>query len=401
MKIKTFYPYVTLFATIDLIVNTGLIWSSLQLTGSPLIIGLILSIATLVPFVFKQLMSRLDKRPRKLFSLRFAFLSRIVGYAVIGLTFMALSKVNVSMIILAAFISGIINFISLSHFETQNTLYVLQEQIHKKLAARVIETAIQIGACAGSFFGGVLIDYLSLPHFMTLVASLAIVFSLLALMGLPKPSTLSAAPAEKQQSATPAPCKPSRYDAWLVIIFALGLGIIGFHIGSFNILVPVVYQKINLWSASLLGSASAAAGAGAFLASLSPNSKRWVPLCGLLIAVSDGVVVFSKVAWISIGICFILGFCINYIRIAIRERLIHLSTDEHLAHRIASLSMFNYLFLRGLSPLLVSGLVSGYLFGIEHAALTFVIIGTLSGFMLILPFMLTLQRGQAAEVSHA
>lgn len=54
-QLLPFYAVVTLFAGADMGLMIGLFWSSLQITGSPLTLGLVLCISVLLPFTLQRL----------------------------------------------------------------------------------------------------------------------------------------------------------------------------------------------------------------------------------------------------------------------------------------------------------------------------------------------------------
>ncbi|TRX14880.1 hypothetical protein FNF07_27060 [Trinickia caryophylli] len=143
-----------------------------------------------------------------------------------------------------------------------------------------------------------------------------------------------------------------------VTALLLGLGLIGFHIGAFNSMLPLTYREVNGWDATAFGLASAVAGLGAFLAaSVSGLPGNRIIVAALLVA-ADAMLVYSGRYELSCAAAFVLGFLTNLLRIHLRERLIALARTPDDASWIGSRSAYAALSLQALSPLLLSLLAS-------------------------------------------
>jgi hypothetical protein len=344
-KLFSFYSLTGLFVFLDLSLLTGVIWQTIKEQGNALAIGVILSIASLLPFFLKKF---LISRFKIHISFKTACVTRVLFF--LALFFASTSNnLNLYFIFAVGIGYGVVNFLTLSTMEFINTCFVLEKQISAKLGARVMQASQQFGACFGSMLGGYLIGSLEVNSFFKLNFALSILIGVLGFL-LAKWLT----PCVQNSSSVEQVVEPSKHMLKAGLLLCIALGFIGFHIGSFNILVPVVYQNVYGWSAAILGSTNGMAGVGALIATLIPNRALPAIFLGFFIFILDGVLMFSGVQKLAILSGFCIGFCINYARIAVKEKLIHLSINKAEAERLASVSTLYFVFFQGSAPIIAS-----------------------------------------------
>ena len=344
-KLFSFYSLTGLFVFLDLSLLTGLIWQTIKEEGNALAIGVILSIASLLPFVLKKFLIAKFKIQ---ISFKMACIIRVLFFAIlliIGTT----NEPKLYFIFAVGICYGVVNFLTLSSMEFINTCFCLSKEISAKAGARVMQASQQFGACFGSMLGGFLIGNWEVSHFFKLNFTLSI---LVGIVGFLAAKWLT--PSAQTSSSNAQIVQPSKHMLKAGFLLCIALGFIGFHIGSFNILVPVVYQNVYGWSATILGSTNGMAGVGALLATLIPNRALPAIFFGFFIFILDGILMFSGLQKLAILSGFFIGFSINYARIAIKERLIHLSINKEEAERLASISTLYFLFFQASAPIIAS-----------------------------------------------
>jgi len=355
-----FFSIVALFTGLDMAMVIAMVWSSMKVTGSTLTLGLVLCISTAAPFALEQWARHRGRaRPPNLARL---MLIRIGGFALVWLGAGAGMSGLLTGFIAMALVVGMLDYFTVSTLEAHNTGLVLAGRCSSEQAARAMQTAVQIGAFAGAFLGGWALDRWDMPQVLSWVSALAAV-SALALITLPRPVRAAAgtaapgAPAAVRQPGLPP-------GAWMVL---WSLGMVGFHIGAFNSLVPIVFHQLRDWTASDFGMVSGLAGIGAFLAAVLPLSRWPWPLFLLATLLADAAIVLGHAVDMALAGAFVLGFSINFLRIRFRRVLIELANDQDAADRLAARSAFFYLMLQAAAPLLLATLTSSSLWGSRSA----------------------------------
>ena len=346
-KLFSFYSLTGLFVFLDLSLLTGIIWQTIKEEGNALAIGVILSIASLLPFILKKFLIAKFKIH---ISFKTACIVRVLFFGSL-LLFSSSNEPNLYFIFAVGIGYGVVNFLTLSTMDFINTCFVLEKQVSAKAGARVMQASQQFGACFGSVLGGFLIGNLQVSTFFKLNFALSI---LIGIIGFALAKWLTPELQAGTTSSGEAISQPSKNMLKAGLLLCMALGFIGFHIGSFNILVPVVYQNVYGWSATILGSTNGMAGVGALLATLIPNRAAPAILLGFLIFILDGILMFSGTQKLAIASGFCIGFCINYARIAVKEKLIHLSINKEEAERLASVSTLYFLFFQASAPIIAS-----------------------------------------------
>lgn len=159
----------------------------------------------------------------------------------------------------------------------------------------------------------------------------------------------------------------------LILLFSL----IGFHIGTFNIVIPVIFQRINNWNSMYFGVVDALAGIGALLAVFIKQSRKRALLLSLMLILIDIVLGYSNIYIMTALATFFTGFCISYISIMIRELIITLSIDNYTSNYISKETTLYYNISTGIAPILISLIISDFGFGIMSARYILFIIAIL------------------------
>lgn len=369
--VTRFYGVVALSALADMALLIGLIWAALRITGSPLLLGTLLGVSALIPFSIRRSFPALDSTR---LSVRRVVLLRGGVYG--GLLLIALAGLlqTLAGFVVAAVLVGVLNYMTTSAYEAANTKQVLAGLLDSQRSARWMQTAFQLGAFSGAFLGGLVLDRASLDVLVYAVAGLALLTAGVAAV-LPADRQPPAPVVRRDASA--APDGLGDVGGRGITLLCLALGMIGFHIGAFNTLIPLVYQRLHGWSSADFGLASGIAGVGAFLAAILPWPRGRVLLWAGLLVVGDYLLAFSPLPWVSMGICLLIGFGINTLRIDLRQQMIEAATTTEQANRLAATSSVYFIFLQSAAPLGVGLLCSEYAFGPGAAPHVFVGVGGL------------------------
>jgi len=374
---KYFYALVAVLNGIDMAMMIGLFWSSLRNTGSPLTLGVVLCFSVLLPFGLQRLRQRRRMSSNANSAFRRMLVLRLGGYVAVFAAVLLNALHHVLGFVMVALVMGVLGYLTTSTLEALNTRFTLLAGIASEQAARWMQTAIQLGAFSGAALGGLLLERLGIDLFAYSLCTTGVVT---ALASMPFPFDQAGQPSadasDKSSSKGPisSESQGTPQDAQRLTALSLALGMIGFHIGTFNTLTPIIYQSLNHWTAADFGMASASAGVGAFLAAVLPRIRMSDYLVALGIFAMDAVLVFADVPLISIAACFGIGYGINHLRIGLRRQLIDLAATPDDADRIAAVSAFYYLLMQSGAPLLLSLLVSVRVPGPSPAPYLFVFV---------------------------
>lgn len=376
-----FYLIVLLLTLVDMAFLIGLFWSSLEITGSPMALGVVLCFSVLLPFSIQKIFTKTLALSR--LSFRTTMSIRLVVAVIIFVLVKAHALHGLSGFVAISTMIGLSAYFTSSCLESLNIQFVLKGAISSDKAARWMQTAIQLGAFSGAAAGGILLEAAGVDHFASLLCYLGFAVSALVLLMPPAARILSDSPDSQATShSTPPAARKGTNQA--VYSACVALGMIGFHIGCFNTLTPVIYQHLRHWTAGDFGMASAVAGAGAFAAAILPKLRVPALIPALALIVVDGCLAFSEIRLLSIGACFVLGYSVNHLRIQMRRDLTDLAKTQDDANRISSLSAFVYLLMQAAAPLLLAMLVSDRLLGEGSAPLLFIGVASLLAIGVIL-----------------
>lgn len=364
-KLKLFYSSLSFLYVSDMGAMIGIIWASFDITKNPLFLGCLLCISSIFPYLFKKIFSL------NAVSLKQLFIIRVAIYAFLLLLSLSTYFESIYGLILTILLFGIINVLTLTVYETHNSYAVGNRYISSDMASRIMQTVLQVGAFFGAVIAGYLLSNFGYTSLMKIIAVYEIWANTLFLF-LKIGQIFSY---QQKPKHTSIPFTEKR-DTQLIYLLCIPLGAIGLHITSFNILSTVIFQDINHWSSALFGYASGFAGVGAFLASLFPFRKITLVLYSIILIGMD--IIYSNTAYplLAIGTCFFIGYSINFIRISIRTILLDLSSlNEGLSQRMGEFSAMFYTLCQALGSIVIGGLISKTMAGIEIAPLLFPVIG--------------------------
>ncbi|MDQ0741651.1 hypothetical protein [Pseudomonas sp. W4I3] len=362
--LTAFYSIVTLFTGLDMAIVIAMVWFGLETTGSTFLVGATLCVATVVPYVCEQYIGRfftIELSMKRLLYIRLTAFA-----AVLGLSFTDAAVLPIGFLAIA-FVVGVTDYFTISTLESKNTKLVLAGATNSDTSARLMQTSIQIGAFGGALLGGVIVDVFSVSQTLQII-SLAAIVSLAAIL------FVQATPgAEAAEHATDAPVAQVLNLPRNLYVLIMVLSMIGFHIGAFNSLVPIVFQKLNEWNATLFGVASGLAGLGAFSAAVLPRIKLNSYSAILLVLLADVAIVYFQNLYVMMAAAFLLGFCINSLRIQLRKNLIESAPNARVADVIAAKSSLYYLLVSGSAPMILTFFTTAGLLGLEGARLLMII----------------------------
>ncbi|WP_417697338.1 hypothetical protein [Pseudomonas sp.] len=365
-----FYSIVTLFTGLDMAIVIAMVWFGLETTGSTFLVGATLCVATVVPYLCEQFIGKfftVELSMRRLLYIRLTAFGAILG---LSLTDAALLPIGFLSI---AFVVGVTDYFTISTLESKNTKLVLAGLTNSDTSARLMQTSIQIGAFGGALLGGVIVDIFSVNQTLQII-SLAAIVSLGATLLVAATPTSDDPVQAPDTSAILARHLPA--NLYILIIV---LSMIGFHIGAFNSLVPIVFQKLNEWNATLFGVASGLAGLGAFSAAVLPRVKLNSYSAMLMVVLADVAIVYFQNLYVMMAAAFLLGFCINSLRIQLRKTLIESAPNARIADVIAAKSSLYYLLVSGSAPMILTFFTTSGFLGIEGARLLMIASAALLG----------------------
>lgn len=364
---RAFFLIVILVTAFDNAMFTGILWMSLKASGSALPLGIVLCCSVAIPFTL-DVVSRGRAGQISMPGLSWA---RVGVFATVALA--TLANVNGTLIgfLCIALVVGIADYMTVNSLETENTRRVVSGSMSSETAARRMQTAIQLGGFSGALIGGALLDAVSGTTFILWVsigagiASLSLRFAGLARpAATQQPASVTPNPADALDTPTLHPAASTDLPRFTMPYgLLISLGLIGFHIGAFNSMMPVVYQKVNGWSPGLYGITSGAAGVGAFLAAVLPPMRVRLQFVAIALIAIDATMVLMPVALASMAAAVLAGFATNHLRIAVRTRLMLCAHNDADAAIIGSRSAFWSLSTQAAAPLILTTLVSGRLLG--------------------------------------
>ena len=371
-KNYSFYLILSLSYLLDSILNIGLIWITLETMGSTLYLGIILSLSAFIPFFATRYLKNKIK-----FDIKYLSIFRIIIFAYISVFILIFNAINLVSFLNIAILLGINNFLCMSTYQIENTKLVSNKLISKSYAAKYFQSSIQFGAFIGSFLGTFLLNYIkfdSLIHF----TSICIILISINVILLNKNEDKSKISIEKDtleeiEVSSNKKVKKTKDYTELILLFSL----IGFHIGTFNMVIPVIFQRINNWNSMYFGVVDALAGIGSLLAVFIKQSRKRALLLSLMLILIDIVLGYSNIYIMTALATFFTGFCISYISIMIRELIITLSIDNYTSNYISNETTLYYNISTGISPILISLIISDFGFGIMSARYILFIIAIL------------------------
>ena len=344
-----FYSLLVLLYFSDMVLLLANIWNSLRVTNSPLFLGCILSIGVIFPLVLKKLARG---REQKSISLAGLYLRRIIVFAVILVeSLFSIADTWIGFIITSLCI-GYLSLLTLTVLEAANTKLVLQGHISSQMASRVMQTIVQLGSFFGAMASGYLLLFLNYNKLIPLICIFDIIVSATARFIFSEKSgpTIGEANRPAHLSGKPLP----RSLIYLCIIIAL----VGLHISAFNVLTPIIFQKVKNLNSEYFGLCSAVAGLGAFSAAFVNIGWFRFLIPAIVLLLSDLIFTLSWHPYMAIVACLFIGFSINTIRIHARKTVIDKTSSDNEADQVSSLSALMYTLAQSIGPM-VFGILTG------------------------------------------
>ena len=344
-----FYSLLVLLYFSDMVLLLANIWNSLRVTNSPLFFGCILSIGVIFPLILKKLARGHEQ---KSISLAGLYLRRIIVFAVILVeSLFAIADTWIGFIITSLCI-GYLSLLTLTVLEAANTKLVLQGHISSQMASRTMQTIVQLGSFFGAMASGYLLLFLNYNKLIALICIFDIIVSVTARFIFSEKSgpTIGEANRPAHLSGKPLP----RSLIYLCIVIAL----VGLHISAFNVLTPIIFQKVKNLNSEYFGLCSAIAGLGAFSAAFINIGWFRFLIPAIVLLLADLIFTLSWHPYMAIVACLFIGFSINTIRIHARKTVIDKTSSDNEADQVSSLSALMYTLAQSIGPM-VFGILTG------------------------------------------
>lgn len=348
-------------------------WLSYETTSSPLFLGLLLSISAILPLLIKRILKNIDLlnlSMRQLMVLRIGIYLCMIGIS------SYLGPSSISFVSLSILI-GILSITLLSTFEIRNSIMVLEGKTTSSFSARALQTVIQVGAFSGAFIGSIILEAYEFKNTILFISLLDIAYCTFIFMFTEKAEIDSTSNLSKPNSKA-----IEKIEVETPVINYILLGIIGLHIATFNLTVPIVFQEVNDWSVVNYGIASGFAGLGSFFAVFIKSHKNFNYIFVLLLVVFDFLFMFNDYISLVPVFCFGIGVSVNSLRIMVREKLINLVKSKSEAEKIGSASALYYTLSQSLGSL-VFGLIISYFTGVSVAQTLLPIVAIFFSFFFI------------------
>ena len=367
----------------DTMLTVGLIWSALKVNGSEMVLALALVMMSVVPYVFQKLVpsvqNLITSAPLYSFSVARGFgIIAALGGLVIPDPVLAWE------LYIMAGIFTVIIFITQQSLETALSNLVLDKKIDAKTASRILQGAIQLGAFIGATVGGMTIETTGLKSIFVILCGTFLIGALILRLLKELTKELSEE-TSKNSSSSESPVvddvvRKKTLASELVLWSALvGIGVLAIQLGSFNYLIPIIFQKLKLWHAFDYGIVSASAGVGALLATTSLLPKRILNvasmLCFIAIGVLDVLLAMTNSVFISSVIALLLGFCFNTARISQRVFIYESVSSKGDGAEWAGRSTLIFQVIKSVAPLVLGLTLTS--FGVNAAENVFITLGIL------------------------
>ena len=344
-----FYSLLVLLYFSDMVLLLSNIWNSLRVTNSPLFLGCILSIGVIFPLILKKLARGHEQ---KSISLAGLYLRRIIVFAVILVSSLfAIADTWIGFIITSLCI-GYLSLLTLTVLEAANTKLVLQGHISSQMASRTMQTIVQLGSFFGAMASGYLLLFLNYNRLIALICIFDIIVSATARFIFSEKSETTIDKSNRPAHLSGKPL--ARSLIYLCIVIAL----VGLHISAFNVLTPIIFQKVKNLNSEYFGLCSAIAGLGAFSAAFINIGWFRFLIPAIVLLLADLIFTLSWHPYMAIVACLFIGFSINTIRINARKTIIDKTSNDNEADQVSSLSALMYTLAQSIGPM-VFGILTG------------------------------------------
>ena len=344
-----FYSVLVLLYFSDMVLLLSNIWNSLRVTNSPLFLGCILSIGVIFPLILKKLARGHEQKSIGLAGL---YLRRIIVFGLILMSSLfAMADTWIGFIITSLCI-GYLSLLTLTVLEAANTKLVLQGHISSQMASRTMQTIVQLGSFFGAMASGYLLLFLNYNKLITLICIFDIIVS----------ATARFIFSEKSGTTIEEANRPAHFSGkslpksliYLCIVIAL----VGLHISAFNVLTPIIFQKVKNLNSEYFGLCSAVAGLGAFSAAFINIGWFRFLIPAIVLLLADLIFTLSWHPYMAIVACLFIGFSINTIRIHARKTIIDKTSNDNEADQVSSVSALMYTLAQSIGPMLF-GILTG------------------------------------------
>lgn len=344
-----FYSLLVLLYFSDMVLLLANIWNSLRVTNSPLFLGCILSIGVIFPLILKKLARGHEQ---KSISLAGLYLRRIIVFGVILVeSLFSIADTWIGFIITSLCI-GYLSLLTLTVLEAANTKLVLQGHISSQMASRTMQTIVQLGSFFGAMASGYLLLFLNYNKLIALICIFDIIVSATARFIFSEKSETTIGEANRPPHLSGKPL--ARSLIYLCIVIAL----VGLHISAFNVLTPIIFQKVKNLNSEYFGLCSAVAGLGAFSAAFVNIGWFRFLIPAIVLLLADLIFTLSWHPYMAIVACLFIGFSINTIRIHARKTVIDKTSSDNEADQVSSLSALMYTLAQSIGPM-VFGILTG------------------------------------------
>ncbi|WP_295965094.1 hypothetical protein [uncultured Bartonella sp.] len=247
---------------------------------------------------------------------------------------------------------GYLSLLTLTVLEAANTKLVLQGHISSQMASRTMQTIVQLGSFFGAMASGYLLLFLNYNKLIALICIFDIIVSATARFIFSEKSgpTIDKSNRPAHLSGKPLP----RSLIYLCIVIAL----VGLHISAFNVLTPIIFQKVKNLNSEYFGLCSAVAGLGAFSAAFVNIGWFRFLIPAIVLLLADLIFTLSWHPYMAIVACLFIGFSINTIRIHARKTVIDKTSNDSEADQVSSLSALMYTLAQSIGPM-VFGILTG------------------------------------------
>lgn len=301
-------------------ITVNLIWSGAQAGQSPLVLGIVLFVMNIVPFVAQKcvppLASQISARP-----LRTLVRVRLLGVPVaLAGYFIIPDNAGGSLILIAAGLA-FVTFISQQALETYMGQLTVAGRLDAGSAARLSQAALQGGVFAGNAAAGVVIATVGTPYVYVLIGLL-----FLTSIGLTGFRDTDDVQPRSTEQAPSSPLGGSGRVGWMLVAC---MSLLAIQMMGFNYFVPVIFESRPALTAAHYGFVSAAAGIGALLATtIAMQNSALVIAMAMVVVVSNAILGHSThiALWLTSG--FMIGFGFNLARVRVRQLLFETLRDR-------------------------------------------------------------------------
>ncbi|WP_206956050.1 hypothetical protein [Trinickia acidisoli] len=275
--------------------NFIVVWRLLKNHRSLAVLGLVLTLITLIPFIAQRISRRLAMSVRHRPLIKFQRLRVLSALAIAGSYILTYFVTELWVLYILLVVCTAFGSLAQQTLETHFSFAAFDGVLPEIEASRLLQTSIQLGASFGALLAGLLLGSTGLG-----IELFAIALAMWVGIWIPSLFPDFAKLRSNNAICTSPPTDTSRRGIRSLqnSISMMGslaiLGLIAIQVGAFNFLVPLIFLNAKGWSAASYGLASATAAAGAILIGYT---------CKFLTH-------SSRLLQLSIGIGYLLAHCL-------------------------------------------------------------------------------------------